>query len=73
MKETVNEVFTQHGDLKNAYDISQNFKQWYAYKNTPVSTLKIKDTLDKWYSITLKIPELDCVKKMMHKHESEIS
>jgi transposase len=25
MKEIINEVFTKHGDLKTAYDISQNF------------------------------------------------
>jgi transposase len=72
MKETINEVFTQHEDLKTAYEISQNFKQWYTYKNTPVSYRKIKDCLDIWYIQTQKISEFDSVRKMIRKHETEI-
>jgi transposase len=29
MKQTVEEVFAKHDDLKRAYQISQNFKHWY--------------------------------------------
>jgi transposase len=72
MKETVNNVFEQHEDIKIAYNISQNFKRWYEYKNITKSQCEIKNNLYKWYEQTLKIKEFESVRKMIRKHESEI-
>ena len=72
MQETVNKVFTQHGYLKAAYGISQNFKHRYAYRNTSVSSLEIRNDLYKWYMQTRQVAEFDGVRKMIRKHETEI-
>ncbi|GHV31106.1 hypothetical protein FACS1894177_04940 [Bacteroidia bacterium] len=57
MQETMEQVFMENKDLKNAYQVSQNFKQWYAYENTVKSTEKIKNNLQQWYLQAMKIDE----------------
>jgi hypothetical protein len=29
MEKTVNQIFEKYNDLKTAYQVSQNFKEWY--------------------------------------------
>jgi transposase len=66
------QVFMENQDLKNAYQISQDFKQWYAYENTVKSTEKIKTNLQEWYLQAMKIDEYKSVIKMIRKHEPQI-
>ncbi|GHT61360.1 hypothetical protein AGMMS50239_12120 [Bacteroidia bacterium] len=72
MQETMEQVFMENKDLKNAYQVSQDFKQWYAYENTVKSTEKIKNNLQQWYLQAMKIDEYKSVIKMIRKHEPEI-
>jgi transposase len=72
MKKTVNQVFKNHQELKIAYQISQNFKQWYDYKNSKKSVIEITKTLSLWYEQALQLSEFKSVVKMIRKHEKEI-
>jgi transposase len=49
MQETINHIFTNHNDLKIAYQISQDFKHWYDYENRKKTTEQIKTDIKKWY------------------------
>jgi len=72
--ELMNRVFENHQELKTAYQISQQFKNWYDISNCQLDKTKIKDDLDKWYN-TVKntgIKEFVSVVKMIRKHEYEI-
>jgi transposase len=42
MKETINQVFAMHNELKTACQISQNFECWYRYENSVKPTEQIK-------------------------------
>jgi transposase len=66
------QVFSKQVDLKKACQISQDFKQWYAYENAVKSTEKIKNNLQQWYLQAMKIGEYKRVVKMIRKHETEI-
>jgi hypothetical protein len=72
MKETVNQVFNCHEELKKAYQISQNFKQWYDIGNRNKTTARITEDLHQWYLQATPIAELKSVIKMMRKHEQQI-
>jgi transposase len=72
MKETVNQVFEKHDDLKTAYLISQNFKHWYDYKNHFKPIDEITNNLHKWYEQAGQLEEFKSVVKMIRKHEDEI-
>jgi transposase len=72
MKETVNNIFNEHSDLKIAYEISQNFKLWYIRENGGKSTEIIKNNLHDWYMQATQIPEFKSVIKMIRKHEAGI-
>jgi transposase len=72
MQETINQVFEQYDDLKLAYQISQNFKQWYDYKNRCKPTCEITKSLYKWYEQAWELKEFESVIKMIRKHEDEI-
>jgi transposase len=77
-KELMNTIFKKHRKLKTAYDLSQNFKEWYDIKNyneaEKKDKLKIKEALSKWYDKVKnsKIKEFISVVKMIKKHEYEI-
>jgi transposase len=73
-KELMNSVFENHKELKTAYQLSQNFKQWYAISNCRLSKTKIKEDLYQWYHSIKKvgIKEFIPVAKMVRKHEYEI-
>jgi transposase len=72
MKQTVEDVFDKHGDLKKAYQISRNFKQWYDYQNRIKSMEQITDILHQWYYQANELKEFESVIKMIRKHEDEI-
>jgi transposase len=72
MKETVTQVFEKHADLKIAYGISQEFKQWYDYGNRTQSTEKITANLHNWYKDAIQISEFESVIEMLRKHETGI-
>ena len=72
MKNTINQVFEKHNDLKTAYQISQNFKHWYDYQNHIKSKEELKNNLYKWYEQARQVKEFESVIKMIRKHENEI-
>ena len=72
MENTVNQVFETHNELRMAYQISQNFKQWYNFKNRPTSTNKIRQNLFLWYEQAAQLTEFKRVIKMLRKHEDQI-
>jgi transposase len=72
MEKTVNLAFEKHNDLKIAYQISQNFKNWYHYQNRIKSNYQIMNSLYYWYKQARQIKEFESVIKMIHKHEDEI-
>jgi hypothetical protein len=45
MQEMLEQVFINHEDLKNACQISQDFKQYYAYENRVKPTENIANNL----------------------------
>ena len=72
MTKSINEVFNKHNDLKIAYQISQNFKSWYDYKNHRKSRNEITEKLHEWYEQAAQIKEFESVIKMIRKHEKQI-
>jgi transposase len=72
MQETINQVFEKYDDLKMAYQISQEFKKWYDYKNRFKPTWEITKTLCQWYEQAGELKEFESVIKMIRKHEDEI-
>jgi transposase len=72
MNETINQVFEKYDELKTAYQISQNFKKWYDYKNRFRPTFEITKGLCQWYEQARELKEFESVKKMIRKHEDEI-
>ena len=72
MKQTINQVFEKHDDLKRAYLISQEFKHWYNYKMNTKSIEMITETLHKWYEKAKQMTEFESVIKMIRKHEDKI-
>ena len=72
MEKTVNQIFERFDDLRKAYQISQNFKHWYNYKNCSKSIDEITKDLYQWYDQAKHIKEFGSVIKMIRKHEDEI-
>ena len=72
MKITVEHVFEKHDEMKKAYLISQNFKQWYSYQNRAKSRKQITDELHAWYQQAGEVKEFKTVIKMIEKHQEEI-
>jgi len=72
MTNTVNQAFEKYNDLKIAYQISQNFKSWYDYKNHSKSRTQITKQLHQWYEQAKHVKEFESVIKMIRKHEDEI-
>ena len=71
-EETMYQAFKNHEELKTAYQICQDFKQWYNLENRVKSTEKITENLHRWYLNAVKIPEFKSVIKMLRKHELQI-
>jgi len=72
MRETVNQVFDKHRNLKMAYQISQNFKRWYDYQNHTKKSDEITKSLYQWYEQARQLKAFEGVIKMIRKHEDEI-
>jgi transposase len=72
MKNTVNQVFETHNELKIAYLIGQNFKHWYDYQNRLLPINKIRRKLYQWYEQASQLTEFKRVIKMIRKHENEV-
>ena len=72
METIINQVFEKHDDLKLAYQISQNFKEWYAYYNRKKSREQICSDLHQWYEQAKRLKAFESVVKMIRKHEDEI-
>jgi transposase len=72
MQETVEQVFIKHQDMKTAYQISRDFKRWYAYENCTKSTEIIKLDLQQRHTKTAQTNEFKSVVKMILKLETEI-
>ena len=68
MKETINQIFTKHDELRTAYELSQKFKRWYDYQNSINSICQITQNLHLWYKEAMLIPEFKSVIKMLKKH-----
>jgi transposase len=72
MEKTVNMIFEKHNDLEIAYQMSQNFKNWYHYTNRIKSDCQIRSELYRWCEKARQIKEFESVIKMIRKHEDEI-
>jgi transposase len=72
MQETINQVFEKYDNLKMAYQISQDFKKWYDYKNRFKPACEITGSLYQWYEQARELKEFESVIKMIRKHEDEI-
>ena len=72
MQQTINLAFEKHPDLKTAYIISQNFKNWYNYQNRCKPIREITNNLYQWYQQAAKLKEFNPVIKMIQKHEDQV-
>jgi hypothetical protein len=73
-KELIIQLFSKYKLLKQAYDLSQDFKKWYDIRNYEFDKTKIRDKLWKWYYEVQasEIEEFTPIIKMIRKHEDEI-
>ena len=73
-KELMSQLFSKHKTLKQAYDLSQNFKKWYDINNHENDETTIRNKLWKWYSEvqSSEIEEFTPIIKMLRKHEDLI-
>jgi len=73
-KELMTQLFSKYKILKQAYDLSQNFKKWYDINNHQSDKTKIRNSLWEWYD-KVKVSEIEDfnpVMKMLQKHEDLI-
>ena len=73
-KKLMNQIFRKYKKLKMAYDLSQNFKQWYDINNYKNDKNSIRNNLWNWCE-KVKVSEIEefrSVVKMIKKHEDEI-
>jgi transposase len=70
----INYLFRKFPELKVAYNLSQDFKNWYDIGNSIKQKVFIERDLRNWYYKVedTKIKEFQSVVKMIEKHESEI-
>lgn len=68
------QLFAKHPILKQAYDLAQDFKQWYHKDNIKSPRIIIEKKLFEWYEKVEKsmIKEFKSVVKMIEKHEEKI-
>jgi transposase len=71
-REVVNELFEKYEDLKQAYALSQRFRQWYEISNRFISAQDRLNGLHAWYAAAAKMKEFEPVVKMIRKHEQLI-
>lgn len=73
-KEIINILFEKHPKLEVAYQLAQDFKQWYDKSNATKSKLKIEKELFLWYEKVekSKIEAFEPCVKMIEKHQENI-
>ena len=73
-KEIINEVFTHFSELQIAYQLGQDFKQWYNRETQAKDRFTIQNRLHEWYKKAeeANIEELTSVVKMIQKHQYKI-
>jgi transposase len=68
-REVINKLFTKYEDLKQAYVLSQQFRQWYDISNRFMPEhIRLYD-LHKWYATASRMKDFESVVKMIRKHE----
>jgi transposase len=72
--ELMKNLFKEYPKLEIAYQLAQDFKQWYDKSNATKSRLKIEKELFLWYDEVekSKIKAFEPCKKMIEKHEENI-
>jgi transposase len=67
-------VFENHKEWQVIYDLSQDFKKWYAKSNCCKNRRQITEGLYKWHKRVKEadLEEITSVIKMIRKHEYEI-
>ena len=72
--EMMQQLFVKHPQLKQAYDLAQQFKSWYDINNSQVERVWIEKDLFLWYEAVekSKLGEFKSVVRMIEKHEREI-
>ena len=71
----MNTVFCSHPQLKAAYDLAQEFRQWYAVENiSRKGRPSIAADLHQWYGkvVGSGLDEFWSALKMIRKHENEV-
>jgi transposase len=68
-RKVINELFTKYEDLKQAYGLSQQFRQWYDFLNRFKPEYDRLNDLHKWHQTASKMKEFEPVVKMIRKHE----
>jgi transposase len=73
-KDVMRQVFENHNELSEAYDLTQKFKKWYDVSNHIKAKSLIIQELHQWYLEVKKsgFNEFKSVVKMIRKHENEI-
>lgn len=72
--ENMKQVFENHSQLSEAYQLAQQFKQWYNISNRIKAISIITNELNCWYLAVKqsKLDEFKSVVKMIRKHENHI-
>lgn len=72
--DVMQQVFDNHSELSEAYQLAQNFKQWYNISNRIKATTLIVKELHDWYLTVIQsdLNEFKSAVKMIRKHENEI-
>lgn len=73
-KEIMKTLFEKYTKLEQAYQLAQDFKQWYDKSNTTKSRITIEKELFSWYDKVEKsqIKAFEPCVKMIEKHEENI-
>lgn len=73
-KKIMDQVFENHNELRQAYNLAQNFKKWYNISNHIKAKSIITQELHDWYRAAqnTELNEFKSVVKMIRKHENEI-
>lgn len=73
-RELASQVFRRYPDLQTAYDLSENFKEWYNSKNKNEHRLNNEKRLFEWYSKAEAsgLKQFKGVIRMLEKHEELI-
>jgi transposase len=76
-KELMNQFYRKYDEIKTAYELSQEFKNWYDIRNKSKGRSVIEEELYHWHTKTKLVEtneftEFKSFVKMIRKHEYEI-